>query len=94
MKPFPFSYLLNPSMEEVTIYGQSHIATADAVYETDITGGTHYSINAVSHTPNMPERDDLWQAVVQSGDHPATILSMGLPSCISEEERQLHTLLH
>ena len=62
-------YLLNPSMEEVTIYGQSHKATANnAVYATDITGGTHYSINAVSHTPNMPERDDLWQAVVQSGD--------------------------
>ena len=68
MKPFPFSYLLNPSMEEVTIYGQSHIATADAVYETDIARGTHYSINAVSQTPDMLERDDPWQAVAQSGD--------------------------
>ena len=68
MKPFPFSYLLNSSMEEVTIYGQSHIATADAVYETDIAGGIHYSINAVRQTPDMLERDDLWQAVAQSGD--------------------------
>lgn len=36
--------------------------------KTDITEGTHHSINAISQSPDIPERDDLLQAVTQSGN--------------------------
>ena len=36
--------------------------------EAQIAGSTHHSINAVGQSPKLSERDDLWQAVTQSGD--------------------------
>lgn len=43
-------------------------AAANPVCKTDITEGTHHSINAISQSPDIPERDDLLQAVTQSGN--------------------------
>ena len=60
--------LLNPSTEEVTLYGRSCVATASPVCETQIAESTHHPTKAVGQSPNPLERDDLWQAVTQSGD--------------------------
>ena len=60
--------LLNLSAEEVTLYGRSCIATGSPVCKTQIAESIHHSINAVGQSSKPSERDDLWQAVTQSGD--------------------------
>ena len=60
--------LLNPSTEEVMLYGRSCVATASPVCETQIAESTHHPIKAVGQSPDPLQRDDLWQAVTQSAD--------------------------